>query len=152
MAQDPDATRERYEGDTQERSWDAKVNATYEDWREDSRVLFSNLKRTYDEYQQESLETIKQQRTLFTKILTDAQQFDNARQIIANQALQNAVETANMVSKQTVRHADFAVDQQWNLEPHEAAAEAEVLPKFYLDAIKSIVVATLTEMGVTKET
>lgn len=147
---DPNATQERYEGDTQERSWDAKVNATYEDWREDSRVMFGNLKRTYDEFQQESLETIRQQRTLFNKIVTDAQQFDNQRQTIANQALQNAVETANIVSKQTIRHADFAIDQQWNLEPHEAAAEAQVLPVAQIEAIRAIVVAILAELGVKK--
>ena len=140
---DPNATQERYEGDTQERSWDAKVNAAFE-------LFYLNLKRTYDEFQQESLETIRQQRTLFNKIVTDAQQYDNQRQVIANQALQNAVETANMVGKQTVRHADFAVDQQWNLEPHEAAAEAQVLPAFYLDAIRAVVMSVITELGLKK--
>ena len=75
-----------------------------------------NIKRTYDEFQQESLETIRQQRTLFTKLLTDAQQNDNTRQNIANQALQNAVESANMIGKQAVRHGDIAIDRQWNLD------------------------------------
>ena len=77
---------------------------------------FANIKRTYDEFQQESLQTIREQRALFTKLLTDAQQNDNARQNIANQALQNAVETANMVGKQAVRHGDVAIDRQWNLD------------------------------------
>ena len=106
MAKDPDATRERYEGDTQERSWDA------------------NVKRTYDEYQQESLTTIREQRTLFDKLLTDAQQYDNQRQTIANQALQNAVETANMTGKQAVRHSDIAIDRQWNLDEQGLIAAA----------------------------
>src|SRR3990167_10391181 len=77
---------------------------------------FANVKRTYDEFQQESLQTIRQQRTLFTKLLTDAQQNDNTRQNIANQALQNAVESANMIGKQAVRHGDIAIDRQWNLD------------------------------------
>ena len=77
---------------------------------------FSNIKRTYDEYQQESLESIKRNRSYIDKILTDAQQYDNQRQVIANQALQNAVESANMVSKQAVRHSDLAIDRQWNLD------------------------------------
>src|SRR3990167_10627735 len=77
---------------------------------------FANIKRTYDEFQQESLQTIREQRALFTKLLTDAQQNDNARQNIANQALQNAVETANMVGKQSVRHGDVAIDRQWNFD------------------------------------
>ena len=38
---DPDATTERYEGDTQERAWDA------------------NVKRTYDEFQDVSLASVR---------------------------------------------------------------------------------------------
>ena len=110
----------------------------------------ANIKRTYDEYQQESLETIRQHRTLFDKLLTDAQQFDNQRQVIANQALQNAVETANMTGKQAVRHSDIAIDQQWNLEPSEAAGEAVVLRSVTIDdaslkAIGVIVAAAVAD-------
>jgi hypothetical protein len=78
------------------------------------RAWFANEKRTYDEYQQESLESIKGNRRYVDKVLSDAQQNDNQRQAIANQALQNAVETANMVGKQAVRHGDIAIDGQWN--------------------------------------
>jgi len=86
----------------------SQVNAGY------GNVLFANIKRTYDEYQQESLESIKRNRSIVDKLVADAQQFDNQRQVIANQALQNAVETANMVGKQAVRHSDIAIDAQWN--------------------------------------
>ena len=78
--------------------------------------LFANMKRTYDEYQQVSLEGIRNQQKYQEKVLSDAQQNDNTRQTIANQALQNAVETANMVSKQAVRHSDLAIDRQWNID------------------------------------
>jgi hypothetical protein len=94
---------------------------------------FANVKRTYDEYQQESLESIKRNRSYVDKVLSDAQQHDNQRQAIANQALQNAVETANMVAKQGVRHSDVAIDQHWNLEPSEGAAEATVLRSVTID-------------------
>lgn len=50
------------------------------------------------------------------KVLSDAQQHDNERNKITTQALQNAVETANMVSKQAVRHGDLAIDRQWNVD------------------------------------
>jgi hypothetical protein len=79
-----------------------------------SGIVFSNQKRTYDEYQEVSLESIKRNRSYVDKVLSDAQQFDNQRQTIANQALQNSVETANMVAKQAVRHADIAIDAEWN--------------------------------------
>jgi len=86
---------------------------------------FANIKRTYDEYQHESLESIRRNRTIVDKLISDAQQNDNVRQNIANQALQNAVETANMVGKKAVQnmdaqdkqhlaHRDIATDGLWN--------------------------------------
>ncbi len=77
---------------------------------------FANIKRTYDEYQHESLHSIREKRTYISKTLSDASQNDNVRQNIANQALQNAVETANLVGKQAVNHRDISVDRQWNVD------------------------------------
>lgn len=76
----------------------------------------ANIKRTYDEFQHESLESVRRNRSYIDKILSDAQQYDNGRQNMANQALQNAVETANMVGKQVMRHSDLAIDRQWNVD------------------------------------
>jgi hypothetical protein len=73
-------------------------------------ILFANLKRTFDEYQGESLEGIRQNRRYVEKVLSDAQAHDNRTRQIQEQALQNAVETANMVGKQAVRHGDVAID------------------------------------------
>jgi hypothetical protein len=90
-----------------------------------AQLNFLNSKRTYDEYQHESLEGIRRNRTIIDKLVSDAQQHDNVRQNIANQALQNAVETANMVGKNAVvnldnvqkqhtAHRDIAADNLWN--------------------------------------
>ena len=103
---------------------------------------FANVKRTYDEYQQESLESIKRNRSYVDKVLSDGQQNDNVRQNIANQALQNAVETANMIGKQAVRHGDVAIDRQWNVD--EVAALVAKTP-VYLDAIAAAVAAAVSE-------
>jgi len=130
---DPDATRERYEGDTQERSWDA------------------NVKRTYDEFQQESLESIRRNRAYIDKILSDAQQADNERQRLGNLALSNAVDTANLVNKQAAAHRDIAINKEWNLEPSEAAAQAHVLPVAQIEAIRAVVIAVLAELGLVGE-
>lgn len=99
----------------------------------------TNMKRTYDEYQQESLETIRQMRACVQKILSDAQQNDNTRQNIAVQALQNAVETANMVGKQAVRHGDLAIDRQWNV---DEVAQALTNSQVFKDAIAAAVAGT----------
>jgi hypothetical protein len=102
----------------------------------------ANIKRTYDEYQQVSLEGIKNQQKYQEKVLSDAQQHDNARQVIANQALQNAVETANMVSKQAVRHADIAIDRQWNV---DEVAQLVAQTSTFKDAIAAAVAAAVNE-------
>lgn len=104
---------------------------------------FANVKRTYDEYQQESLESIKRNRTIVDKIVSDAQQFDNARQTIANQALQNAVESANMVAKNAIvnidalqkqhtAHRDIACDNLWN-PVQQGAGDAVTMRSITLD-------------------
>jgi len=64
-----------------------------------------NAKRTYDQSQSFDL---SQQVGDSTQRLT----LNN----LATQALQNAIETANMVSKQAVRHSDIAIDRQWNVD------------------------------------
>ncbi|MBV6418291.1 MAG: hypothetical protein LC130_13880 [Bryobacterales bacterium] len=121
----------------------SQVNAGY------GNVLFANIKRTYDEYQQESLESIKRNRTIVDKLVSDAQQFDNQRQVIANQALQNAVETSNMVAKQAVRHSDIAIDNQWNPVQQGAAdtmlARTMTIDDASLKAIGSVVAAAVAE-------
>lgn len=66
-------------------------------------LLASNAKRTYDLAQSTDL----------AAQLGDAP-YRNTLNNLATQALQNAIETANMVSKQAVRHSDIAIDRQWN--------------------------------------
>jgi hypothetical protein len=100
---------------------------------------FANVKRTYDEYQQESLESIRRNRTAVDKIVSDAQQYDNQRQVIANQALQNAVETANLASKQAVRNSDLAVDRHWNVDEANLVVNEVLRGEVFKDAIAAAV-------------
>lgn len=74
-----------------------------------------NRKRTYDVYQDFDIQAVRQAHATATKL-------DN----IAVQALQNSVETANMVAKQAIRHADVAADALWTdeLNPTMHGAEA----------------------------
>jgi hypothetical protein len=82
--------------------------------------------RTSNEYQQESLESIKRNRSYVDKLLADHLGYDLTARNIATQALQNAVETANMVGKQAVRHSDLSIDRQWNMDETNFAS-ADVL-------------------------
>ena len=119
-------------------SWASSQHSQNEAW-------FANVKRTYDEYQQESLETIRTQRNYLQKVLSDAQQSDNVRQNIANQALQNAVETANMVSKQAVRHGDIAIDRQWNVDEQGYTAAEILRDNTFKDAIAAAVAVAVND-------
>lgn len=112
--------------------------------------VLSNMKRTYDEYQHESLESIKRNRAIVDKIVSDAQQHDNAKQNIANQALQNAVETANMVGKQAVRHGDIAIDRQWNVDEQGYTAEQILGNSTFKEGIRAMVVDAVAE-AITKK-
>jgi len=105
----------------------------------DYQAWFANIKRTYDEYMSESLETIRTQRTAMQKLLSDAQQHDNQRQAIATQALQNAVETANMVGKQAVRHSDLAIDRQWNVDEQAHVVNRILNDETFNDAMQAAV-------------
>ncbi len=77
---------------------------------------FANIKRTYDEYQDVSLTSARRSQAVFDQVSN-----------VAVQALQNAVETANMLGKQAVAHRDIAIDHEWNKEIGEGAAEAAIL-------------------------
>ena len=105
-------------------------------------VWSANIKRTYDEFQHESLESIRRNRSFIDKVLTDAQQNDNARQQIANLALSNAVYTANLVNKQAVAHRDIAIDREWNLDEVSTVASRSGV---FSDAIAAAVAKAVQE-------
>ena len=117
-----------------------------ESWFVNNKMLFdftfANMKRTYDEYQQASLESIKQNQSYVQKILGDAQSHFNAQQNIATQALQNSVVTSDMVAKQAVRHADIAIDRQWNV---DEVANLVAQTSVFKDAIAAAVAATVND-------
>lgn len=104
-------------------------------WKAMMSNLANNMKRTYDEYQNQSLESVKQFQAYIQKVISDAQDNTEAQRTIANQALQNAVETANMVGKQAVRHGDIAIDRQWNV--NETDAYATIMATLIAEKLKA---------------
>ena len=65
------------------------------------------------------------------RALRNQDAFDN----LTFQLMQNAIETANMISKQAVRHSDLAIDRQWNVNETDAYSTASI--KAVADIIKS---------------
>jgi hypothetical protein len=74
-----------------------------------------NRKRTYDVYQDFDVQAVRAYHANAAKL--DA---------LSVQAMQNAIESANMVSKQAIKHADVAADALWTdeLNPTMHGAEA----------------------------
>jgi len=102
----------------------------------------ANMKRLFDETLNLSLESTARNRTIIDKLISDAQSTTIARDSITTQCLQNAVETANLAGKAALRHADLAVDRQWNVD--EIAQLVAKTPVF-LDAISAAVAAAVNE-------
>ena len=113
-------------------------------WKAQVGNLFNNTKRTYDEYQNVSLDGLGKNRAHFDKVISDGQESDNRKRNIADQALQNAVETANMVSKQAVRHSDIAIDRQWNVDEQGYTAE-KIIAGLQEPAVIAAMVAAISE-------
>ena len=66
-------------------------------------------------------------------------------QNLATQALQNSIETANMVSKQAVRHSDLAIDRQWNVDEQGYQVESILRADTFKDAIAGAVAVAVAE-------
>ena len=75
---------------------------TDEFFKAHSELTAANAKRTYDAYQDLDLVLARRSQLQFDQL-----------QNVALQALQNSVETSNMVAKQAIRHADVAADALW---------------------------------------
>lgn len=101
-------------------------------------LLGSNDKRTYDEYQHESLSQVRENRQIVERMAQLSVDHDNAVRNVSLQALQNAVETANVVGKQTIAHRDIAIDREWNV---DEVAQAVAKTAVFSDAIAAAVAA-----------
>lgn len=66
-------------------------------------------------------------------------------QNLATQALQNSIETANMVSKQAVRHSDIAIDRQWNVDEQGYQVESILRADTFKEAIAGAVAVAVAE-------
>ena len=97
----PNQAEREFETGTDESFKNANATGS-EAHNENQRVTYANIKRTYDVYQDLDIQAARQSMVEQTRLNQ-----------IASQALQNAVETANMVGKQAIRHADVAADALW---------------------------------------
>jgi len=103
---------------------------------EQSEAWFANIKRTYDQYQ-----------TLDTNALNAANKHAAVLDNLATQALQNAIETANMISKQAVRHGDIAIDREWNVD-EQGYQVADILnDSKFQDAIAASLAKIVADMA-----
>jgi len=97
-------------------------------------IVAANAKRTYDEAQTFDLATKYNDVSHRQRVNT-----------IAEQVLQNAVETANMLGKQAVRHGDIAIDRQWNVDEQGYQVADILRDQTFKDAIAAAVAAAVNK-------
>ena len=84
-----------------------------------------NIKRTYDEYQNESLADARQNRLQLTQLNTlSAQAIQNAL-TTQDMLAKNAVVNVDLITKQCIRHNDIAIDCIWDPGPGEESLKEE---------------------------
>ena len=88
-----------------------------------TRAWNANDKRCFDEFLHESLSDVRRYRSVSDKlddvIVQSMQNAVETANMVSKQAIraaENAAESANRVGKQTLRHSDIAMDRQWNLD------------------------------------
>ncbi len=105
---------------------------------------FANIKRTYDEMQHESLESIRHNRQHFDKMMSDAQ-------TVTTKMFNDAAENSNLVAKKVIQLFDVAVDRVWNFdEVSNLAARAGVHTEAFVTTLATILAEKLrasTEKG-----
>ena len=97
-------------------------------------LLFANEKRTYDEMQQESLETIRHCRQHFDSLISNAQAHLEEQRKLANLALAQAIGTRGV-----------AADRVWNVDEQGYTARSILSDETFRDALKSMVVEAVAE-------
>lgn len=84
-----------------------------------------NIKRTYDEYQNESLADSRQNRLNLTQLnALSAQAIQNAL-TTQDMLAKNAVVNVDLITKQCIRHNDIAIDCTWDPGPGEESLKEE---------------------------
>ena len=123
-------------------------------------IIFANSKRTYDAYQDLDLTARMRSQTHFDEMLAQARRHAEEAHNIVMQLAQNGVQQVNFGNNnvreighkdglQATRHGDLSIDQQWNLEPSEGAAESTVLKAAGLNdsALKAINAMIIEAVG-----
>ena len=132
----PDPSNPSTTGSTDDFQTDAERNAGKQT---DSQTAWEvNRKRTYDVYQDFDVQAVR----AYHKHSADLDR-------LAVQAMQNSIETANMVGKQAVRHADVAADALWTdeLNPTMHGAEADMAGQAPVNAQLASTASIMTTMN-----
>jgi hypothetical protein len=109
----------------------------------DTEDIRSNKKRTYDEYQDLSLQRARRSQDAYDTMVTHAQAHYDALATISEQTLANKGAIDNIVNNQAPRHVELAVDRQWNVDEQGYTVEAILRNPVFKDAIATIMIEVL---------
>lgn len=117
-----------------------------------------NLKSLVDGWIHESLEGARANRRLSDRIAQNAVTADEELRKLSLQALSNCVQACNADNNQARRHADIAIDRQWNLDEvasrsvADTAALSDMLKRTFgttemAEIIRGVVASEMSKMG-----
>lgn len=98
-------------------------------------LVFGHLKRGNDEFLNDSLDSVRRTRLYADRILNDGM-------LLSNQLMQNAIENANLVGKQAIKHSDIAIDRTWNVDEQGYQVSEILRNSTYKEAIAAAVAAS----------
>lgn len=119
-------------------------------------ILFLNHKHMFDSLFSDQLESIKRNRTHIDVILSNAEANNQKVESLKQQAIQNAVENANMIAKNAIvnldnlqkqhtAHRDIATDRTWNVDEQGYTA-ASILDAMNSPAMKQTMTTIVAEI------
>jgi hypothetical protein len=113
-----------------------------------------NAKRTFDEYQDAGLESIKRNQRVIEQAQTQLQSNLSSINNVSLQLLQNAVENANVLGKKVAENVgksgDVATDRIWNVD--EQGYQVETIISAIKPTLESVVAKILADMATAPKT
>ena len=113
-------------------------------------MLFANVKRTYDLYQDLDLTSARRSQENKDQLNNVALQALLNAVTVANKVANDSADSSNAQNKQSIRHESMAADRQWNIPDQSLEAMGLQNEGTIQDMVRKTMLDVLAEAGVVK--
>ena len=115
-------------------------------------MLFANVKRSYDEYQELSLSAARRSQENKDQLNNVALQALQNAVTVANKVANDSADSSNAQNKQSIRHESIATDRQWNsLADQSNDLDQQNKEDTFQDKIRAEMISVLESFGITRK-